>query len=86
MKKNVLVFRVPKFNSVEDEDVFFKWLYSIGAYKEVRGFGRHLRLTLKSSRLSQKDRRQLLAAFLRYRVDLKVLRPLLEPKEQWSTV
>ena len=84
MKKNVLTFRIPKFYSVEDEDVFFKWLYSIGAYKDVRGSGRSLRLTLKTSRLSQKDRRRLLAAFLRYRVDLKVLRPLLEPKAQWS--
>ena len=44
MKKNVLTFRTPRFYSVEDEDVFFKWLYSMGAYKEVRGFGRELRL------------------------------------------
>ena len=84
MKKNVLTFRTPRFYSVEDEDVFFKWLYSIGAYKEVSGFGRELRLTLKSSRLSQKDRLQLVTLFQRYRINLKLLRPLLEPQEQWS--
>jgi hypothetical protein len=68
MKKNVMIFAVPRFYSVEDEDHFFKWLYSLRTFKEVSGAGRELRLTLKTSRLSQKDRRELIAIFSRYNI------------------
>jgi hypothetical protein len=85
MKKNVVTFDVPNFFSVEDEDYFFKWIYSLAAFKDMKGAGRELRLTLKSSRLSKKDQRKLLAVFFRYNIDMRVLRTLLEPAEQWPS-
>jgi hypothetical protein len=42
MRKKVITFAIPSFYSVEDEDHFSKWLYSLGAYKEVKGAGREL--------------------------------------------
>ena len=85
MKKNVITFAIPSFYSVEDEDHFFNWLYSLGAYKDVKGAGRELRLTLRTSRLSKKDQRKLIAIFSRYKIDLRVLRKLLEPASQWPS-
>lgn len=84
MKKNVVTFEGPIFYSMEDEELFFYWLYSLGAFKEVKGAGRELRVTFKRSRLSNKDRWELIAIFRRYNIDMRVLRPLLEPAEDWS--
>jgi hypothetical protein len=85
MKKNVVTFAIPSFYSVEDEDHFFKWLYSLEAYKDVKGAGRELRLSLKTSRLSKRDQRKLIAIFSRYKIDMSVLRNLLEPAAQWPS-
>jgi len=85
VKKNVVTFAIPSFYSVEDEDHFFKWLYSLGAFKEVKGAGRELRLTFRTSRLSKMDRRKLVAIFLRYNIDMRVLKPLLGSADQWPS-
>ena len=82
-KKNVVTFAGPIFYSHDDEEHFFAWLYSLAAYKEVKGAGLELRVTFKTSRLSRRDIRELVGLFSRYDIDLRHLRLLLEPARSW---
>lgn len=82
-KKNVVTFAGPIFYSHDDEEHFFAWLYSLAAYKEVKGAGLELRVTFKSSRLSRRDIGELVGLFSRYDIDLRHLRLLFGPARSW---
>jgi hypothetical protein len=82
-KKNVITFEGPVFYCREDEDRFFAWLYSIRAYKDVKGAGFELRVTFRTSRLSRRDASELVSLFSRYDIDLRHLRPVFGAVRDW---
>ena len=56
-----------------DETAFFHWLQSIPGVTSVRGVGRELQISLRSSRLSSTALRELIALYWRYGGNLSEL-------------
>src|SRR6266699_130725 len=61
------------YYSRRDEDAFFAWLRAIPGVVSVRGIGRHLVVTLRSTRLSDRALRELIALHARYRLPMHSL-------------
>jgi hypothetical protein len=63
-----------------DEDAFFHWLTSIGGVVRVVGTPKGLEVTLRSSKLSERSLRDLLAIHFRYGLAMRSL-ALFETRE-----
>jgi hypothetical protein len=62
-----------EYFSQGDETAFFNWLNSIECIEKIEGFGTELELTISSQIITDENLRDLIAIFLRYKVDLKQL-------------
>ena len=63
----VLVWKAPmRYYSMRDEAAFFGWLQAIPGVKAVRGIGRELHITVRSTRLSRESLLELIALYSRY--------------------
>lgn len=65
--------RASVYWSRKDEAAFFSWLKSIPGVIRVRGVGRQLVVTLRSTRLSDRALRELIALHMRYRLPMRSL-------------
>ena len=74
----VISFEGPTFFAPADEDTFFRWLASLPEYKDLRGAGTTLELTLDSP-VGPDTVRQLLVIFRRWLIDVAPLLPLRSP-------
>jgi hypothetical protein len=72
-EQSVVVVGGPRYYSQLDEDHFFGWLQSNPAVVQVSGQGLALHVTIRRP-LSKEDLRELIAVFVRYRVDCCSLR------------
>lgn len=83
-----IVFECPIFFAIEDEDRFFKWLYSLPAYENVVGSGSSLHLSLGDP-VDSSTVEQLLIIFRRWCIEIDALLPLksteTEECELWGT-
>lgn len=85
MRKEIILLckRVIYF-SPTDEEFFFEWITSIKSIIKVDGIRDELYLHIKNRSISDKDLRELLALFYRYKVDMKQLKVFLNPKnKEW---
>lgn len=69
------------FYSPGDELAFFTWLKSIEAVRKIEGSGDAILLHV-STKISDESLRELLAIFLRYRIDLPQLAQFETPKNR----
>jgi len=81
-------FECPMFFVIEDEDTFFKWLYSLPAYENVVGQGSTLHLSLNEP-VDSSTVEQLLVIFRRWCIEIDALVPLKSTEtadcELWDT-
>jgi len=84
----IISFVGPVFYASADEDQFFYWLGSLPEYKDIRGTGTTLALTL-STPVQPDTVRQLLVIFRRWHLDLAPLMVLRSPETNgfvlWDT-
>jgi hypothetical protein len=71
----IISFEGPTFFAPADEGCFFRWLASLPEYKDIRGTGTILELTLDSP-VEPDTVRQLLVIFRRWLIDVTPLLPL----------
>lgn len=62
-----------RFYSQGDEDVFFKWLWSMPFVQEIVGEGRTIYIKIDPSQVDEDGLTDLLAIFRRYHVDMAQL-------------
>jgi len=72
MSRLLLTTKGPTYYSSRDESAFFGWLLDISCVAEVAGELRSLHIRFKRQP-SDKDLRELIALFLRYRMDMRSL-------------
>jgi hypothetical protein len=61
------------FYSENDELLFFEWIERINCISKWEGVGDRIILYVKSKRISDKDLRDLLALFQRYKINMRQL-------------
>jgi hypothetical protein len=71
----IISFEGPTFFAAADEDCFFRWLASLPGYKDIRGVGTTLELTLDDP-IASDAVVQLLVIFRRWLIDVTPLLPL----------
>lgn len=76
-----------RYYSAGDEAAFFEWLQSIPGVKSVRGIGRELHVTLRSSRISRESLREFVALYTRYKGNMSELAMFANPTNaDWFSV
>ena len=84
----LISFQGPEFFSQPDEDQFFRWLASLPEYKDVRGVGTAVELSLTAP-VQAETVMLLLVIFHRWHVDVKPLLVLRSPETDgfvlWDT-
>jgi hypothetical protein len=68
-----LIFRGPAYFSPGDERSMFDWLGRIGSVSKITGRGRELIVLVRRASIPDKDLREFLALFRRYRLDMTQL-------------
>jgi hypothetical protein len=82
---SLLIFEGSYYSQL-DEAAFFRWLESISGVQRITGTSNGLRVTLRTSRLSETSLRDLLALHWRYKLPMRDLaRFLSESNEGWFT-
>ena len=81
----IIYFEGPTFFAPADEDCFFRWLASLPEYRDIRGAGTTLELTLDSP-VGPDTVRQLLVIFQRWLIDVTPLLPLRSPETNTLTL
>jgi len=84
----IISFEGPTFFAAADEEYFFRWLASLPGYKDIRGTGTILDLTLDEP-IASDAVLQLLVILRRWRIDITPLMPLRSPETShlslWDT-
>ena len=84
----IISFEGPRFFAAADEDCFFRWLAALPEYKDIRGTGITLELTLDTP-VGSDTVKQLLVIFRRWLIDVTPLLPLRSPETSnmalWDT-
>ncbi len=75
----IISFEGPVFFATADEDQFFHWLSSLPEYRDIRGRGTALDLTLTTP-LQTETVKQLLTIFRRWHLDVTPLLFLRSPE------
>ena len=79
-----LICKSVRYGSLTDEDMFFTWIQKIPSIVKFDGWRNELYLHMKSKRISNRDLRELLALFHRYKINMKQLAIFLNSKnKQW---
>lgn len=79
----LLICRVRYFSAM-DEDAFFEWLKKIPSIAECKGVYDELHLHIKSKKISNRDLRELIAIFYRYKIEMSQLKVFLnKSNRQW---
>ena len=70
LKKNekILVFTPLRFFSLDDEDLFFRWINKVKCVKSYKGIGKELHLVINNENISYKDFANLRGIFKRYKL------------------
>ncbi len=67
-----------------DEDAFFDWIKKIPSIVEYKGVYNELDLYIKNKRISDKDLKEIISFFYRYKADMKQLQVFLNSKnKEW---
>jgi hypothetical protein len=69
MHKYTLICSPLRFYTDTDEALFFNWLKKIKSILEIKGVGRELHLIFASRHISDKDLREIMGVFDRYKFD-----------------
>jgi hypothetical protein len=72
-KKITLICKSVSYHSQLDEFFFFEWIKNIPSIVSFDGIRDELYLHVKSKRISNKDLREIIGLFYRYKVDMKQL-------------
>jgi hypothetical protein len=84
----IISFEGPRFFGQADEGHFFQWLRSLPEYKDIRGAGTTLHLTLAAP-VQPETVKQLLVIFRRWRIGAEPLLGLRTPETSqfglWDT-
>lgn len=84
MKNIILICKSVLYHSILDETAFFEWINKIPSIVNVDGSGDELYLYIKRRSISDKDLRELIGLFYRYKVDMKQLQIFLnERNKEW---
>lgn len=78
----VLTCKRVTYFSMFDEAAFFEWIKKIKSIKSIEGCGDELYLNLSSMEIPDKDLRELLGLFYRYKVDMKQLATFLNERNR----
>lgn len=79
---DLLIFQgARQFFSYMDEENFFTWLKKIPAIQDIRGTARGLELTITKP-MDRHSLADLIAALMRYSIDMKCLRDLSRPEDE----
>src|SRR5262245_19038700 len=84
MSRNVTIaVEGPVYFSSNDEDAFYSWLQKIPSVVKIDGAGTVVELALKRRLVPERDLRELLALFHRYRMDKRALAVFTREDTPW---
>jgi len=81
-KKNILICKAVKYHSLCDEDAFFEWIKKIPSIVRYDGALDELYLYMKGKNISNRDLRELIALFYRYKVEMSQLQIFMNKRNQ----
>lgn len=81
-KEVKLICKSVTYHSMIDEEMFFTWLYKISSIIKSDGVGDEFCIYFKNCLIPDKDLREIISLFYRYKVDMKQLQVFLNTKNK----